>query len=200
MMTQSSGVSPTASHGTRRVGRGAKPYRVAQHPGVHRVRPVMSQVTRLARFPRFTHLLVALGAAGSVTASVGAVPAAAAPALPLVRDGDRAVPRDHLTVTVRDAGRGADGKYVLDCHPGAGSHPEVSGACDVVDRNTRWGKDAFARVPEGTVCTMQYGGPATARVTGTWAGRPVDARFDRGNGCEIGRWDRLVPLLPALRS
>jgi hypothetical protein len=46
------------------------------------------------------------------------------------------------------------------------------------------------------MCTMLYGGPATAHVTGTWAGRPVDARFDRADGCEIARWDALVPLLP----
>jgi hypothetical protein len=46
---------------------------------------------------------------------------------------------------------------------------------------------------------MRYGGPATAHVTGRWAGRPVDAVYDRSNGCEIERWDRLVPLLPDLR-
>jgi hypothetical protein len=47
---------------------------------------------------------------------------------------------------------------------------------------------------------MQYGGAATARVTGTWAGRPVDAAYSRKNGCEIARWDRLVPLLPEARG
>jgi hypothetical protein len=47
---------------------------------------------------------------------------------------------------------------------------------------------------------MRYGGPATARVTGWWAGRPVDATFDRSNGCEIERWDRFVPLLPEPRD
>jgi hypothetical protein len=45
---------------------------------------------------------------------------------------------------------------------------------------------------------MRYGGPATARVTGRWAGRAVDATYDRSNGCEIARWDRFVPLLPAM--
>lgn len=47
---------------------------------------------------------------------------------------------------------------------------------------------------------MIYGGPATAHVTGTWAGRPVDSRFDRADGCQIARWDALVPLLPGTRS
>ncbi|MFD3498582.1 SSI family serine proteinase inhibitor [Streptomyces sp. NPDC058678] len=155
----------------------------------------MLQVTRLGRFARFAPLLVGVGSA----VALSAVPvAAASPSLapPPVRDEDRARGGDHLTVTVRNAGGAADGTYEVDCHPGGGSHPDAGGACAVVERNTRWGKDAFAAVPGDSVCTMQYGGPATAHVTGTWAGRPVDARFDRSNGCEIGRWDRLVPLLP----
>jgi len=104
---------------------------------------------------------------------------------------------DHLTVTVRDSGvRGGDGTYEVDCHPQRGTHPDLAGACAALDRNTRWGRDTFAPVPEGSVCTMLYGGPATAHVTGTWAGRPVDARFDRSDGCDVARWDRFVPLLP----
>ncbi|MFF7473217.1 SSI family serine proteinase inhibitor [Streptomyces sp. NPDC008092] len=128
----------------------------------------------------------ALGAAAAVLGAVPAVPASAA------------VAADHLSITVRHAGDGRDGTYELSCHPGAGSHPDVGGACRVLDRNTRWGRDTFAPVAPGTACTMLYGGPATARVTGTWAGRPVDAAYDRSNGCEIGRWDRMVPLLPGL--
>ncbi|MFE9440679.1 SSI family serine proteinase inhibitor [Streptomyces sp. NPDC006602] len=160
----------------------------------------MLQVTRLGRFARFAPLVIGVGS----VVSLSAVPAAAvsgsslsALAPPPVRDEDRAgAGGDHLTVTVRNAGGDADGTYEVDCHPGGGSHPDAGGACGVVERNTRWGKDAFAPVPGDSVCAMQYGGPATAHVTGTWAGRPVDARFDRSNGCEIGRWDRLVPLLP----
>ena len=120
---------------------------------------------------------------------------------PPLADEDRLEPvGDHLTVTVREAGALADGTYEVSCHPGRGNHPDVSGACDVVDRNIRWGQEVFGPVPGDSVCTMQYGGPATAHVTGTWAGRPVDATFDRSNGCEIGRWDRFVPLLPELSS
>ncbi|MER5789094.1 SSI family serine proteinase inhibitor [Streptomyces sp. NPDC001980] len=129
------------------------------------------------------------GALGAVAAVLGS-----APALP----ASAAVAADHLTVTVLHAGDGRDGTYELSCHPGAGSHPDVGGACLVLDRNTRWGRDTFAPVAPGTACTMIYGGPATAHVTGTWAGRPVDATYDRSNGCEIGRWDRMVPLLPDL--
>lgn len=105
---------------------------------------------------------------------------------------------DHLTVVVRHAGRGLDGTYEVSCHPTAGNHPDAAGACRTLDANTQWGRDTFAPVAPDSVCTLVYGGPATARVTGTWAGRPVDAAYDRANGCEIGRWDRVVPLLPDL--
>ncbi|MFI8188376.1 SSI family serine proteinase inhibitor [Streptomyces sp. NPDC085946] len=144
------------------------------------------------------------GAAASVAAVTSlsaappaayALPAAGAPAVPV-----RGEERDHLTVTVRNAGGGADGTFELYCHPAGGTHPDPADACAAVESGTRWGRDAFAPVPEGTLCTMQYGGPATAHVTGTWAGRPVDASYDRGDGCGIARWDRLVPLLPAVGS
>ncbi|MEU6593800.1 SSI family serine proteinase inhibitor [Streptomyces sp. NPDC046881] len=138
-----------------------------------------------------------LWASFSVVASLvplTAVPAAAAGALPPpARPEDGA---DHLTVVVRHAGAGRDGTYEVSCHPTAGRHPDAAGACRLLDEHTRWGRDPFAPVPADTDCTMLYGGPATARVTGTWAGRPVDASYDRSNGCEIGRWDRMVPLLP----
>ncbi|MEU1460765.1 SSI family serine proteinase inhibitor [Streptomyces sp. NPDC005727] len=107
---------------------------------------------------------------------------------------------DHLTVVVRQAGRGLDGTYQVTCHPTAGNHPDAAGACRALDANTQWGRDTFAPVAPDSVCTMVYGGPATARVTGTWAGRPVDAAYERGNGCEITRWDRMGPLLPDLGS
>ncbi|MER5524897.1 SSI family serine proteinase inhibitor [Streptomyces sp. NPDC002677] len=133
------------------------------------------------------------GALGAVAAVLGSFPA-------LPASASAAVQGDHLSVTVRHAGDGRDGTYELSCHPGAGSHPDVSGACQALDRNTRWGRDTFAPVAPDTACTMLYGGPATAHVTGTWAGRPVDATYDRSNGCEIGRWNRMVPLLPDLGS
>jgi hypothetical protein len=138
-------------------------------------------------------------AAVSALVALSAVPAVAAPVLPPpVRPEDRA--RDHLTVVVRHAGPGRDGTYELFCHPAAGSHPDAAEACRALEEHTQWGRDLFAPVAPGTTCTMLYGGPATARVTGTWAGRGVEAAYDRSNGCEIGRWDRMVPLLPKLGS
>ncbi|GGZ24338.1 hypothetical protein GCM10010365_50760 [Streptomyces poonensis] len=109
------------------------------------------------------------------------------------------VTEDRLTVTVQGTGD-ADGTYELECHPAGGTHPDGHGACARLDRNTTWGRSPFTPVPPGTMCTMQYGGPATAHITGTWTGRTVDAHFDRRDGCEIARWDALVPVLPAVHG
>ncbi|MEU9588200.1 SSI family serine proteinase inhibitor [Streptomyces sp. NPDC048219] len=167
----------------------------------------MQSLTRL----RAARLLGAAAVSVATLVPLAAVPAAAHAGTgpragtgtgvlmpPPVRDEDRAA--DHLTVAVRGAGPGADGTYELYCHPDGGSHPDPAGACAVLDQGTRWGQDTFAPVPEGSVCTLQYGGPATAHITGTWAGRPVDARYDRSDGCQVSRWNRMVPLLPDLRA
>ncbi|MEU3736555.1 MULTISPECIES: SSI family serine proteinase inhibitor [unclassified Streptomyces] len=102
---------------------------------------------------------------------------------------------DRLTVTVTDAGDGRDGTFELECHPTGGTHPQAEDACARLDEGT-WGTDTFAPTPPGANCTMQYGGPATAHITGHWHGRPVDATYNRSNGCEISRWNKLVPVLP----
>ncbi|MFH8345048.1 SSI family serine proteinase inhibitor [Streptomyces sp. NPDC018045] len=139
-------------------------------------------------------LTAPVAASAPADVSVGS-PSVTAP-LPLLSRSS-----DHLTVTVSDTGKAAaDGTYELYCHPARGTHTDARGACDKLDRLTRWGKDPFAGVPKNSRCTMQYGGPATARVTGTWAGRPVNAQFKRTDGCEISRWDRFVPVLPSLAS
>ncbi|MGW7068108.1 SSI family serine proteinase inhibitor [Streptomyces sp. NPDC054855] len=102
---------------------------------------------------------------------------------------------NRLTVEVTDTGNGRDGKFELECHPAGGTHPQAQDACAKLDQGT-WGTDTFAPTPADSNCTMQYGGPATAHITGTWNGRPVDATYNRSNGCEISRWNRLVPVLP----
>ena len=127
--------------------------------------------------------------AAASAAALSAVPSAAQAAEHPV------APTDRLTITVADSGS-ADGTYVLDCHRTGGTHPNAEKACARLDEVTVYGKDPFAKTPRGAMCTMQYGGPATARVTGTWQGRPVDATYDRSDGCEISRWNRLGPVLP----
>ena len=44
-------------------------------------------------------------------------------------------------------------------------------------------------------CTQIYGGPETARITGTIDGVKVDRRFSRTNGCEIDDFNRAGELL-----
>ncbi|MFF7330599.1 SSI family serine proteinase inhibitor [Streptomyces sp. NPDC090306] len=157
--------------------------------------------TPLHRLRRHLLLLTAVASASAgVVAGPLALGSAAAPAAPVRAPlpPPATGPADHLTVTVEHAGDGTDGTAELSCHPAGGSHPAPQDACDALDRNTRWGTDPFAPVPPDSICTALYGGPATAHVTGVWAGRPVDAEFDRRNGCQIERWNRFVPLLPAL--
>jgi hypothetical protein len=55
----------------------------------------------------------------------------------------------------------------------------------------------FEPTPGNVACTQQYGGPETAKVTGTFKGEEVDAGFGRQNGCEIARWEDAAPLLEA---
>ncbi|MEV8318022.1 SSI family serine proteinase inhibitor [Streptomyces sp. NPDC059900] len=138
--------------------------------------------------------VAALSAAPAVALSpVPAVPADLGP-IPLPSQLTGASP-DRLTVKVTDAGEGNNGTYKLECHPTGGTHPSAQEACEKLDQE-RWGRDLFAPTPADANCTMQYGGPATARITGTWHGRPVDATYDRSNGCEISRWNNMVPVLP----
>jgi hypothetical protein len=40
-------------------------------------------------------------------------------------------------------------------------------------------------------CSLQYGGPERAHVTGTLEGRPVDVTLTRTNGCGIAGYDAL---------
>ncbi|MFE2674748.1 SSI family serine proteinase inhibitor [Streptomyces hygroscopicus] len=134
---------------------------------------------------------LAVTAALTTAASVAAL--APAGATPLPFDGESS---DRLVIAVSETGDPDEAAtFVLSCHPTGGTHPRARAACAQLDSETRWGRDPFAPVPPGAMCTGQYGGPATARVTGHWAGRPVNAWFDRTNGCEIARWNRFSVVL-----
>ena len=56
----------------------------------------------------------------------------------------------------------------------------------------------FAPLDAGTPCTQIYGGPDQAIVEGTVDGESVTATLTRADGCEIERFDRLLPLLREL--
>jgi Subtilisin inhibitor-like len=105
-------------------------------------------------------------------------------------------PRTALTVSYWEYGL-ASGKrrvWKLECDPAGGTLKSPRGACQHLARG---GRGLFAPVKESAICTEIYGGPQVALVTGTLHGRRVWARFQRGGGCEIERWNRLSPwLLP----
>ena len=98
-----------------------------------------------------------------------------------------------LTVTVNNKER--TDEWTVTCDPDGGTHPDPNQVCNFLDLSKQWGKDPFAPVEADRVCTQVYGGPETATVTGTWDGEPVDAEFNRTNGCEITRWSTALPIL-----
>lgn len=102
-------------------------------------------------------------------------------------------PATQLTVMV-DPGAGEVVEWTISCDPAGGSIGDVEPACETLESI---GPRDVAPVPRDAQCTMQYGGPQTARITGTWNGTKVDLAFSRQNGCEIGRWDKMDPVLPA---
>lgn len=104
---------------------------------------------------------------------------------------------DTLHFTVENSGDpSVDGAYGLKCNPSDGDHPDAAAACDTLEALSAGERDPFKPVGPDESCSMIYGGPTTAHVVGTWHGREVDARFKRSNGCEIDRWDAIVPALP----
>ncbi|MEE1939656.1 SSI family serine proteinase inhibitor [Streptomyces sp. TRM 70361] len=160
---------------------------------------------------RTTAVLAGTVLAGTAVLSAVAVPAAADTVRPRPgHDTHRPVAsparQDQLTFTVTESKPVIGGttrtqrRYTLHCHPAGGSHPDPLAACEALDRADDGPASPWEPVPPGTPCAQIYGGPATARVTGTWRGRPVNAAFDRTDGCEIARWDALVPALPDQRK
>jgi hypothetical protein len=151
-------------------------------------------------------LAVLSAAAPAATAATGPLPLLPLPLpLPSALQGDDGTERTQLRVVVSDSGdREADGVYELRCLPAGGTHPVAQQACDRLAELAQptdgsGGTDPFRPVPADAMCTQQFGGSATARVTGTWQGQHVDASFNRTNGCEIARWNTLRPVLPNIR-
>jgi hypothetical protein len=100
----------------------------------------------------------------------------------------------HLTISVMKDAKAKEKSAVLIC-PGRTSHErDVCAALDVVAPRV------FQPVPEDRVCTMIYGGPATATIRGTYGDDNdlANASFNQQNGCEIGRWNQILPVLKAL--
>ena len=99
----------------------------------------------------------------------------------------------HVTVWPNGIGHGTKHTYTLTCAPVGGTLPHRLAACSRLARL----KSPFAGLPKNIACTQIYGGPQQALVTGRFRGALVRARFNRRNGCQIERWNRMAFLLPA---
>ena len=97
-----------------------------------------------------------------------------------------------LEISVSIGGSEAPTKmWTLEC-PSGGTLPHAAAACAKLATMD----DPFAPVPKDKACTQIFGGPEVADVTGTFKGKPVNAHFDKGNGCEIARWNSVKFLFP----
>jgi hypothetical protein len=99
----------------------------------------------------------------------------------------------HVTVWPHGQGQTPTRSYTLTCAPLGGTLPHRAAACRALARS----RAPFAPTPKGVACTQIYGGPQEALVTGQFRGALVHARFNRRNGCEIERWNRVAFLFPA---
>lgn len=107
-----------------------------------------------------------------------------------------------MTVTVADSGDAeADGTFDLVCGPdraASGTHAKAQGACDRLAEAYAADENPFLPTPADAMCTQIHGGPATARIVGTWQGQDFTAHLNRVNGCEISRWNNLIPVVPTV--
>jgi hypothetical protein len=94
-----------------------------------------------------------------------------------------------LKLTVDSDGSGRQPPKEVEVRCGEGQESALCTGVDQLD------PEAFEPTPPETACTQQYGGPETARVTGTLRGERIDAEFSREDGCAIARWDAVVPVL-----
>lgn len=99
-------------------------------------------------------------------------------------------PETALTILFRKAPDAAELNLSIRCQ---GSHiagettiSDPDAACVELDAS---GPAAFSPSVPDRKCTMQLGGPQTARVFGTLKGKPVDKTFDQSNGCAIADWN-----------
>jgi hypothetical protein len=95
-------------------------------------------------------------------------------------------PSIELEISLSPGGDTVTKIWTLRCPPG-GTLPNPARACRRLEKLDH----PFAPVPKSVACTLIYGGPQVAEVRGTFKGRTVNARFARGNGCEIARWNRV---------
>jgi Subtilisin inhibitor-like len=106
--------------------------------------------------------------------------------------GSAAASETSLTITFRAQPGAEPIVRTLRCDPAGGTLANSARACSRLAAM----KSPFAPTPKNVACTQIYGGPETARVTGSYDGRRIWATFLRRDGCEIDRWNRHAFLFP----
>ena len=72
-------------------------------------------------------------------------------------------------------------------------HPNADEACELLAKDPKILDPAPD--PASQMCRQQYGGPATASVTGKVDSKAVDRESDLKNGCGISAWTAALPQL-----
>jgi hypothetical protein len=132
--------------------------------------------------------IAALGGCGDDEDEPAAPPTAAAPAA------------GAFELSIRhDDGAGNRATAILTCNEReqrAGGFLTRRAAVDELCAKARSIKQLLTTQPDkARACTQIYGGPETARITGTIDGVKVDRRFSRTNGCEIADFNSAGELL-----
>jgi hypothetical protein len=147
---------------------------------------------------------VAAAAAVVLAGSVGSITAAHAMALtsPLAVDGgdEAAYTRTDLVVVYQAGPQSPAVTSELRCNPIGGDRIDAVSACDRLTALAKAGRNPFAAPSANQVCSVDYDGPDSATVLGTWRGKQVRAAYSRTNGCEIARWDAISTLLEPVRK
>ncbi|KUM36756.1 SSI family serine proteinase inhibitor [Arthrobacter sp. EPSL27] len=102
-----------------------------------------------------------------------------------------------LAISVKPSETGTPENFTLVCVDGApadeSQHPDAAAACLALKNNAAILSPAPR--PTDQACTMQYGGPQQATVTGVVDGQPVETNFSLTDGCEIALWNAAKDVL-----
>lgn len=102
-----------------------------------------------------------------------------------------------LSITLLESAEAAPQNYTLVCTDGApaaeSKHPTAAAACTALKKNPSLLTPAPTKTDQA--CTLQYGGPQTAKVTGAVDGVEVSLSFSRTDGCQIALWDAASSIL-----
>ena len=90
-------------------------------------------------------------------------------------------------------GLGSQVTFKVSCltHSISGTHPNKKAICAAIAKQ---GIQLFAPVPTGIACSEIYGGPETARISGTVRGSKINSVFNRTDGCQVARWNNARAL------